>query len=96
VKRVNWPKWFAEMWRADDRRWAVLNSYQALAQHKDLLTDIALRNHVFSPIHAPSDREAAIAEGRRQCALELFTLANVDPATLFERTTVNRTKETSA
>lgn len=97
MRVVNWPKWFANMWRAPDRRWAVLNAYPAfVAQNKDMFADIALRNNVFGPIHAISDRDYFIAEGRRQCALEIFTLANIDPATLFARTQVDHKKEKSA
>lgn len=93
----NWPNWFANFWRAPDRRWAVINSYRAMAvQHKDMFADIALRNFVFAPIRAATDREYFIAEGRRQCALEIFKLANIDPATLFDRTQVDRNKEKSA
>ncbi|MFT4115430.1 hypothetical protein [Bradyrhizobium sp.] len=55
------------------------------------LADIALRNNVFAPINEPDAHKAAIAEGRRQAALEIFKLANIDPATLFDRTKIDRT-----
>lgn len=88
----NWPRWFATVWPKANRRWVVLQGYRALADsYKDTLADIAVRNYVFAPNHAANDREAWIAEGRRQCALEIFKLAHIDPATLFERTKVDRT-----
>lgn len=87
----NWPRWFASYWPQAQRRWLVINGYRAFAtHHQAALADIALRNYVFAPIRLSSDREAWIAEGRRQCALEIFKLANVDPATLFALTQVDR------
>jgi hypothetical protein len=85
---ANWPRWFATYWPSAQRRWLVITGYRALAmQHKDTLADIALRNNVFAPIRESDPHKAAIAEGRRQCALEIFEMAQIDPATLFERTT---------
>ncbi|MBR0700168.1 hypothetical protein JQ599_09675 [Bradyrhizobium diazoefficiens] len=67
--------------------------YRELDAHARLaLTDIALRNNVFSPINEPDPHLAAIAEGRRQCALEIFKLANVDILSLFELTKIDRTQ----
>jgi hypothetical protein len=87
----NWPRWFASIWPDKQKRWAALNGYRALAaQHPATLTDIALRNNVFAPIRESDPHKSAIAEGRRQCALEIFKLANIDPATLFDRTQVDR------
>ncbi len=51
-----------------------------------MLTDIALRNNVFAPILANNPHDAAVLEGRRQCALEIFKLCNVDVDRLFART----------
>lgn len=87
----NWPRWFASYWPTAQRRWLVINGYRAFAtNYQTTLADIALRNYVFAPIRVANDREAWIAEGRRQCALEIFKLANIDPATLFDRTQVDR------
>lgn len=90
----NWPQWFAAMWPDNQRRWVIINGYQAFAaNHPAVLADIALRNNVFAPIRERDPHLAAIAEGRRQCALEIFKLANIDPATLFARTQVDRKGE---
>ncbi|MFT0876001.1 hypothetical protein VRZ08_05530 [Rhodopseudomonas sp. G2_2311] len=92
IKFENWPRWFASIWPTANRRWLVLQGYRALGTtFKDTLADIALRNNVFASNNAPSDRDGWIAEGRRQCALEIFKLAQIDHATLFERTKVDRT-----
>jgi hypothetical protein len=87
----NWPQWFRAMWPNAQRRWVIINSYRAIGQaHPSVLADIALRNNVFAPIRENDPHKAAIAEGRRQCALEIFKLANVDPVTLFDLTQVDR------
>lgn len=87
----NWPRWFASIWPSPARRMAVIAGYSSLAtRHPSTLADIALRNYVFAPVRVGNDREAWIAEGRRQCALEIFKLAKIDPATLFDRTQVDR------
>src|SRR3954469_11758447 len=87
----NWPQWFRSMWPNAQRRWVIINEYQALGRnHPSLMADIALRNNVFAPIREGDAHKAAVAEGRRQCALEIFKLANMDPASLFELTQVNR------
>lgn len=87
----NWPRWFSTVWPDLSRRLRVLQGYRALElNYKDTLADIAVRNYVFAPNHAANDREAWIAEGRRQCALEIFKLAQIDTASLFERTKVDR------
>jgi hypothetical protein len=82
----NWPRWFAAYWPNAARRWKVLNGYRGI--DKETLADIALRNSVFAPIREGDAHKAAIAEGRRQCALEIFKLANVDVSELFERTRI--------
>lgn len=88
----NWPRWFASYWPRAERRWVVINGYRAFATvHPHVLADIALRNNVFAAIRENDPHKAAIAEGRRQCALEIFKLANIDPATLFDHTQVDRT-----
>jgi hypothetical protein len=87
----SWPRWFANIWPDSQRRWVIINGYQAIGKaHPSVLADIALRNNVFAPIRESDPHKAAIAEGRRQCALEIFKLANMDPAALFELTQVNR------
>jgi hypothetical protein len=83
----NWPNWFRQIWPDAQKRWSVLQGYRAIGtQHQIVLTDIALRNNVFAPILANNPHDAAIAEGRRQCALDIFKLCNMDVAQLFART----------
>jgi hypothetical protein len=78
-------RWFFEIWPFDNERHEVMRGYVALGQSKHTLTDIAQRNHVFSPA-PPADNlyAAGIAEGRRQCALELIKLASEEPQRLFQ------------
>ncbi|UPJ43925.1 hypothetical protein IVB40_07600 [Bradyrhizobium sp. 40] len=93
IKFENWPNWFRTVWGDDQRRMEVIRGYIAFGgQFKATLADIALRNHVFAPINEPNAHLAAIAEGRRQCALEIFKLANVDHLALFELTKIDRTQ----
>jgi hypothetical protein len=101
IKYENWPHWFRTVWGDDQRRMEVLRGYAAFkaARYSELdrrarlaLADIALRNNVFAPINEPDPHLAAIAEGRRQCALEIFKLASVDIASLFELTKIDRTQ----
>jgi hypothetical protein len=83
----NWPQWFAAFWPSAARRWLAMQGYRTLGLHHQVtLADIALRNNVFAPIRETDPHLAAIAEGRRQCALEIFKLAKVDTAVLFEKT----------
>ena len=90
----NWPQWFAAIWPNAQRRWLVLNQYRALGTlSQAMLADIAIRNNVFSPIRENDAHLAAIAEGRRQCALEIFKLSRVDAEKLFEQTQNLRTNQ---
>lgn len=87
----NWPSWFRSYWPNAQRRWAIITAYRGFAQqHPAMFADIALRNNVFSPIRERDPQLAAIAEGRRQCALEIFKLGNMDPHALFELTQIER------
>lgn len=86
IQFENWPRWFAAMWPDAQRRWVIINSYRALARHPAMLADIALRNNVFSPIRETETYSAGVAEGRRQCALDIFKLARIDHDKLFEQT----------
>lgn len=87
----NWPRWIISIWPKAEQRWLVITGYRSFATHHSIvLADIALRNFVFAPIRETDPHKSAIAEGRRQCALEIFKLANIDPATLFDRTQVDR------
>lgn len=88
----NWPNWFRQMWPEAQRRWLALQGYRSLQMHPSTLADIALRNNVFAPIREGTPHMAAIAEGRRQCALDIIKLANMDAATLFEQTQIDRKK----
>jgi hypothetical protein len=77
---MNYREWFRQFWPFAAGRAAALAGYRALgAQHKHTLTDIALRNYVFHPAPPAADLHAAgVAEGRRQCALEIFKLAHIN------------------
>lgn len=80
----NWRRWFALAWPPRGPRAAVVSGYVALGQHPHTLTDIALRNGVYS--EGPSTAtayEAGVAEGRRRAALEIIKLASKSPAELF-------------
>lgn len=85
----NWPRWFAAIWPNAQRRWVIINQYRGLG--KEMLADIALRNGVFAPNREESDRMAWIAEGRRQCALEIIKLANAKHDELYALTLRDRT-----
>lgn len=70
--------WFRATWPEANRRRVVLEQYRYLGTQHALLADIALRANLFQPIRAENDRQAAIEEGRRQLALEIFKTANTD------------------
>ena len=73
-----------QCWPTLSARSAVLSGYRALgAQHKHVLADIALRNHVFAPLPVGDALTIARAEGRRECALEIYQLAKIDPDLLW-------------
>lgn len=92
-KFENWPHWFRSFWPDEQARIEVMRGYTMLAtSHRKTLADIALRNNVFAPVNEPNAHLAAIAEGRRQCALEIFKLANMDIGALFEMTRIDRTQ----
>lgn len=93
IRFENWPHWFRSCWGDPQRRMEVLRGYMAFGQqYKATMADIALRNYVFAPINIDDAHLAAIAEGRRQCALEIFKLANMDLLALFEMTKIDRTQ----
>jgi hypothetical protein len=73
-----------ECWPFDRKIDRVLEGYRVLGrQHSLTLADIALRNGVFASPPDGSDATAlARAAGRRDAALEIFTLAQVNPAAL--------------
>jgi hypothetical protein len=70
--------WFRATWPDPGRRRIVLEQYRDLGSKHALLADIALRANLFAPIRAETDRQAAIEEGRRQLALEIFKTAKTD------------------
>lgn len=72
------PNWFRAAWPDASRRRLVLEQYRTLGTQHALLADIALRANLFQPIRAENDRQAAIEEGRRQLALEIFKTAKTD------------------
>lgn len=75
---------FGQTWPFTPGKMALTADYQALRSMPHLLADIALRNYVFAPIpEQKSAYGAGIAEGRRQCALELIKLSTLDHAALW-------------
>ena len=69
-------RWFRTYWPAKKQRDDVLREYQSL-QHKPLfLKDVALRGSIFQPI--PPGPYAERMEGRRELALEIISLAQMD------------------
>lgn len=83
VKFENWPHWFYQAWPNGQKRWKVLTGYRAI--DKATLADIALQNNVFAPIHADGEYAAGVEEGKRQAALKIFKLANIDLDQLWEQ-----------
>jgi hypothetical protein len=83
IKFENWPHWFYQAWPNAAKRWQVLSGYRSI--DKATLADIALQNNVFAPIITDNPHEAAIAEGRRQAALAIFKLANVNLDALWKQ-----------
>lgn len=80
------PKsWFAVFWPTTAKARRVLDGYGAMAKNRELMADIALRGGLFSADYNPAltARDDAIAEGRRQLALEIYKLANLEPAALY-------------
>lgn len=70
-------KWFPIAWPDRMLRLQVAAQYAALAQSKELLADIAMRNFLFEG--APDNANLAIIEGRRRAALEIFQMARMRP-----------------
>lgn len=77
--------WFRATWPDPSRRRLVIEQYRNLGTQHALLADIALRANLFQPIRAETERQAAIEEGRRQLALEIFKTAKTDIDLLWEQ-----------
>lgn len=77
--------WFAAFWPTTGNAQRVIDGYQAMGQNRELMADIALRGSLFTADYNPARtaRDDAIAEGRRQFALEVFKLAKMDPADIY-------------
>lgn len=77
-------KFMRQCWPFPGNRRAVVEGYTELGtRHRHTLADIGLRNHVFADAPAGSDRELAIAEGRRRCALEIMALSGAGHGELW-------------
>lgn len=83
-------RWFWGAWQDKQRRFRVAGEYAALATSDHLLADLCIRNRVFLPTEpvpgAPPLTlfDVGVAEGRRQCVLEILELARVDPRAIAE------------
>lgn len=80
------PKgWFKIFWPTPGKAMRVIDGYQAMAENRELMADIAIRGGLFAADYNPARtaRDDAIAEGRRQFALEVFKLAKMDPADIY-------------
>lgn len=77
--------WFKAYWPTTGNAQRVIDGYQAMAKNRELMADIALRGGLFVANYNPAltARDDAIAEGRRQFALEVFKLAKMDPADAY-------------
>ncbi len=76
-----WVNWFSLVWPDETERHAVLGEYMALKNSQRLLLDICIRGAVFRPFEPGVDPR--VAEGRRQLALEILRLAEIDPAIIM-------------
>lgn len=82
VVAPNWRKWFWEVWPSRSR--VVISQALTIGrQHKEFLTDLALRGNVYAPIMVTDPIAAAREEGRRQLALETIKLCGADAQALF-------------
>lgn len=76
-------QYMRQCWLSVVNRQTVMAGYRVLGvQHRLTLTDIGLRNGVFAPSDTTDPYRIAYENGRRDAALEIFTLALVDPAQL--------------
>jgi hypothetical protein len=91
IKFENWPHWFYQAWPSAAKRWQVLSGYRSI--DKATLADIALQNNLFAPIRAESEFEAGVEEGKRQAALKIFKLANINIEQLWAQ--IERRTETT-
>jgi hypothetical protein len=91
--------WFRQIWPFDPGRKNVLRGYAGLAREPELLTDIALRGHLFSSAHVVkpdggTDEFATwINIGRQELALEILECAHMRPDQLREYIEMKPTTE---
>ena len=77
-------RWWKSVWRQRQNRILLLQEYMTVGEQKLFLADLALRGGVWTTSHVPGDPySSAVAEGRRQLALEIIKIANESPATLW-------------
>lgn len=78
--------WFQQLWPNRSKRHALAGDYLSLAAtHGLVLADIALRGRLWSDLVVPGDRDATMVNlGKRELALEIIELAEMDPNRLFE------------
>lgn len=87
--------WFRQMWPDFQKRHAVAGEYLSIgASHRLLLADIGLRGLIWSDLAVRGDHDGTMINlGRRELALEIIELCNIEPERLFallERAPVQR------
>ena len=84
---MNIREYLRQIWPSDQKRAAVLNAYRGLARppFEFLLADVCLRGGVFAdPPQDASLYQCGVLAGRRQMALEMLRLAEIDPMLVRE------------
>jgi hypothetical protein len=79
-------EWFRQLWLDPQKRHALAGEYLSLRQsHPLFLADLALRGRVWSDLVVLGDRDATMVNlGRRELALEIIELAEIEPQRLFQ------------
>lgn len=81
---TNAMRWWKSVWRRRENRILLLQEYMTVGEQKLFLADLALRGGVWTTSHVPGDPySSAVAEGRRQLALEIIKIASESPSTLW-------------
>ena len=85
MAKIKIGEWFRQLWLDPQKRHALAGEYLALRQSQLFLADLALRGRVWSDLVVPGDRDATMVNlGRRELALEVIELAEIEPQRLFQ------------